>query len=501
MKDGILNRTAARHFLRKPPEQAHESALRRLRFLDNHSRLLAALAGRFPKESWPVEAGGVQLDNPLILAAGLVKGDGFASEAEAMDAVKQGRNIIPGWRSVPALVGAVEMGSFTPAPRLGNPGTVLWRDAEHRTLYNRIGLRNPGARAAAAFLSERQAELPAIYGISLATDPDETDLQQKCESIAEAAKHFMSAGLRPSWVTVNLSCPNTEPTRRTGLTGNTKPANRTDLAGETNPANQNANTTAHQATINPAIQTADEPAHQATTNPAIQTATEPPDHAKAICTAVKQELPAEIPLWAKVGPDLPDDAVFQELAQALAEAGAKAIIAVNTATRQVPQSGSQEAQRDSERTRGGSELAQGNSERAKHSAERRQRGSERTQSSSEHLGGDDMATSNFPQSSAAETQAGMGGASLRSEALRAVSALADATHLSNAHRETYSATTQTHPLDIIGCGGILHGSDLQAFQNAGAKAAQYWSALVFRGPKAATLIARESKQIRQKQIA
>ena len=166
-----------------------------------------------------------------------------------MDAVGRGRNIIPGWRSVPALAGAVEMGSFTPAPRLGNPGTVLWRDAEHRTLYNRIGLRNPGARAAAAFLGERLTELPATYGISLATDPDETDLQQKCEGIAEAAKHFMSAGLRPSWVTVNLSCPNTEPTWRTGLTGNTKPASQTDLAGETNPATQTANAPAHQATI------------------------------------------------------------------------------------------------------------------------------------------------------------------------------------------------------------------------------------------------------------
>ena len=419
---GLFNRVATRHFLRKPPEQAHESALRRLRFLDKHPRLLAALAGRFPKESWPLEAGGVRLDNPLILAAGLVKGDGFATEEEAMEAVKQGRNIIPGWRSVPALVGAVEMGSFTPEPRLGNPGTVLWRDAEHRTLYNRIGLRNPGARAAAAFLGERLTELPATYGISLAADPDETDLPKKCEGIAEAAKHFMSAGLRPSWVTVNLSCPNTESTWRTDLAGDTKPASQADLADETNPA----------ARTNPATQTANAPADQSAINPANRTATEPPDHAKAICAAVKQELSAEIPLWAKVGPDLPE-AAYQELAQALAEAGAKAIVAVNTATRQVPQSGSQEA------------------------------------------------------------QAGMGGASLRPETLRAVSALAAATHLSAADPESPSATTQIPPLDIIGCGGVLHGSDLQAFQNAGAKAAQYWSALVFRGPNAPTLIAREAQ--------
>lgn len=432
---GLFNRVATRYFLKKSPERAHALALRHLRFLDKHPRLLAALASRLPKESWPVEAGGVQLGSPLILAAGLVKGDGFASEAEAMTAVGRGRNIIPGWRSVPALVGAVEMGSFTPAPRLGNTGTVLWRDAEHRTLYNRIGLRNPGARAAAAFLSERQADLPAIYGISLATDPDETDLQQKCESIAEAVKHFISAGLRPSWVTVNLSCPNTDPTWGTGLAGNTDPASRTDLAANTKPASRIdlAGETNPATWANPADQIANAPAHQTKTNPAIQTATEPPDHAKAICAAVKQELPAEIPLWAKVGPDLPEVA-YQELAQALAEAGAKAIIAVNTATRK------------------------------------------------------------FPQSSAIETQAGMGGASLRSEALRAVSALAAAAHSSTAATETPSSAPQNLSLDIIGCGGILNGSDLQAFQSAGAKAAQYWSALVFRGPKAPTLIARESKQ-------
>ena len=87
----------------------------------------------------------------------------------------------------------------------------------------------------------------------------------------------------------------------------------------------------------------------------------------------------------------------------------------------------------------------------------------------------------------------MGGASLLPEALRAVSALTAAAHLSAADTELPSATTQTHPLDIIGCGGILNGSDFQAFQNAGAKAAQYWSALVFRGPNAPTLIARESQ--------
>ena len=62
----------------------------------------------------------------------------------------RGRDVVPGWRSLPALVGAVEFGSYTRHPRLGNPGRVVWRDHATRSMQNRIGLRNPGARAAAA---------------------------------------------------------------------------------------------------------------------------------------------------------------------------------------------------------------------------------------------------------------------------------------------------------------------------------------------------------------
>ena len=59
--------------------------------------------GRSPSGARRV--GGVTLPHPLIVAAGLVKGDGFASEAEALAAVARGRNIVPGWRSLPTLVG------------------------------------------------------------------------------------------------------------------------------------------------------------------------------------------------------------------------------------------------------------------------------------------------------------------------------------------------------------------------------------------------------------
>ena len=48
--------------------------------------------------------------------------------------------------------------------------------------------------------------------------------------------------------------------------------------------------------------------------------------------------------------------------------------------------------------------------------------------------------------------------------------------------------------DLIACGGILDGASWQAYRDLGVKAAQYWSALVYRGPLAAALIESELAQ-------
>ena len=46
-------------------------------------------------------------------------------------------------------------------------------------------------------------------------------------------------------------------------------------------------------------------------------------------------------------------------------------------------------------------------------------------------------------------------------------------------------------LDVIACGGILDGESFGAYRALGVRAAQYWSALVYRGPLAAALIESE----------
>jgi len=49
-----------------------------------------------------------------------------------------------------------------------------------------------------------------------------------------------------------------------------------------------------------------------------------------------------------------------------------------------------------------------------------------------------------------------------------------------------------YPVDVIGCGGVQDGDTYRAFARLGAPVVQYWTALVYRGPLAAALIAHEA---------
>jgi len=261
---------------RRTAQQAHHDALALLRRADALAPALDPLLGaahRLAFRRGTFHAGGVTLDSPLILAAGLVKGDGFASEEAALAAVERGANVMPGWRSVPRLAGPVEFGSFTRWPRPGNPGTVVWRDVPTRSTQNRIGLRNPGARAAAAFLGARRDRLPPVYGINIAVSPGVDDPDQQTREVIDGLAAFVANQVQPAWFTLNLSCPNTEDDPR-----------------------------GHQ--------TADE--------------------ARQVCGAAAGVLAAAgVPLWVKLGPNLSDDQ-YRGLMRVFAEVGVRAVVATNT---------------------------------------------------------------------------------------------------------------------------------------------------------------------------
>jgi len=79
-------------------QRAHEAMMGSLRVLDLAPPAVK-LSEALRKAASPVqqtEAGGLSLSQALVLAAGLVKGDGFHSEDDALRAVKSARNIMPG---------------------------------------------------------------------------------------------------------------------------------------------------------------------------------------------------------------------------------------------------------------------------------------------------------------------------------------------------------------------------------------------------------------------
>ena len=276
----VLYALARPILFRMSAQRAHEALIEALRWLDDRPWAISALHAlrKNTLARRPIVVGGVQLEQPMILAAGMVKGSGFSDEKSALSACESGSPIIPGWRSVPALVGAVEFGSFTRWPRCGNSGVVVWRDVATRSTQNRVGLKNPGARAAAAFLARHRSELPSCFGINIAVTPGLADPMQEQDEVVQAGQLFLESGIAPSWLTLNLSCPNTEDDPR-----------------------------GHQTEL----------------------------RARNLCTALVRQLGPALPLWIKLSPNLSLEQ-YAALARAADEAGARALIATNTLAQPAP---------------------------------------------------------------------------------------------------------------------------------------------------------------------
>jgi dihydroorotate dehydrogenase len=246
---------------------------------------------------------------------------------------------------------------------MGNPGRVMWRDAGSGSTQNRVGLKNPGASAAAAFLSRHAAQMPTQYGINIAVSPGLTSTEDEQQDVIESLSAFTEAGLLPTWFTLNLSCPNTD----------------------------------------------DDPGGHQTE-----------DKTRQLCSAVISFLNGvagkPVPLWVKVSPGMAEEQ-YHILMKVFHEVGVKAVIATNTIGAPTP---------------------------------------------------DDPTI-----------LAGIGGGRLHQIAVDAAAALMQA-------RADYG-----YAVDVIGCGGVQDNPTHADFARLGVTAMQYWSALIYRGPLAAAVIAHE----------
>jgi len=165
-----------------------------------------------------------------------------------------------------ASFGFVEVGAATPRPQPGNPRPRLFRLTEDRAAINRFGFNNDGMAAIAARLAARPKG--GVVGLNLGANKDSPD------RAADYAEVLRACGAHVDFATVNVSSPNTEALR--------------DLQGK-------AALTALLAGV----------------------------------MAARAELPAPVPVFLKIAPDLTDSEI-DDIAEVALGSGIAGIVATNT---------------------------------------------------------------------------------------------------------------------------------------------------------------------------
>lgn len=161
------------------PEQAHHLTINALSYLGN-------IMPRVNPHSTPTSLMGLQLPNPVGLAAGLDK------NGEAIDGLA-------------ALgFGFIEVGTVTPRPQDGNPQPRLFRVPKHLAIVNRMGFNNNGIDALIANI--QRSKYTGILGINIgknASTPIEKAADDYLICLEKAYEYA-------SYITVNISSPNTQ---------------------------------------------------------------------------------------------------------------------------------------------------------------------------------------------------------------------------------------------------------------------------------------------------
>ena len=169
------------------PERAHDLTLASLDALAATGALRAAAGCRVDD---PLELLGLRFANRVGLAAGLDK------NAAHVDALAQ------------MGFGFVEVGTVTPRPQPGNPRPRMFRLPEADALINRMGFNNLGLDAFVSNVTKRRSDV--ILGLNIG--------KNAATPIERATDDYLE-GLRRTWphasyVTVNISSPNTANLRR-----------------------------------------------------------------------------------------------------------------------------------------------------------------------------------------------------------------------------------------------------------------------------------------------
>jgi dihydroorotate dehydrogenase len=164
-------------------ERAHDLGLVAIEaaYRTGTNRLLAA-----KQEPLPVDAFGLRFDNPVGLAAGLDKNGAHVDALAALG------------------FGFIEVGTTTPRPQAGNPKPRMFRLPEHEAVINRLGFNNGGVDALVR--NVERARYAGVLGINIGKNKD-TPNERATDDYLLCLERVYA---RASYVTVNISSPNTQ---------------------------------------------------------------------------------------------------------------------------------------------------------------------------------------------------------------------------------------------------------------------------------------------------
>jgi dihydroorotate dehydrogenase len=131
---------------------------------------------------------GINFVNPIGLSAG------FDKNAQLTD-------ILPS-----VGFGFAEMGSITGYPCLGNSKPRLWRLLKSKSLLVYYGLKNDGSEIISKRLQGKNFKIPIGISVAMTNCEENLNLKKAVQDFTKAFKTMESSG---SYITINISCPNT----------------------------------------------------------------------------------------------------------------------------------------------------------------------------------------------------------------------------------------------------------------------------------------------------
>jgi len=134
----------------------------------------------------PTQVFGLHFANPVGLAAGLDKNGAHIDALAALG------------------FGFIEVGTTTPRPQAGNPKPRMWRLPEHQAVINRLGFNNEGVDALVR--NVERARYGGVLGINIGKNKDTPNERAVDDYITCLTRVYA----RASYVTVNISSPNTQ---------------------------------------------------------------------------------------------------------------------------------------------------------------------------------------------------------------------------------------------------------------------------------------------------